>query len=145
MYTLGRHIIVECSGCSPDVLNDLDAVRTILTDAAVAAKAEVRERAFHRFSPQGVSGVIVISESHLSVHTWPEFGYAALDIYTCGEHTLPWVACQQVAKAFGATSVQAILVRRGIESRENRFSQEIISLEDFDDEIKPTTELAVVS
>lgn len=143
MYTLGRHIIVECSGCRPDVLNDLDVVRSILTDAAISANAEVRERAFHHFAPQGVSGVVVISESHLSVHTWPEYGYAALDIYTCGEHTLPWKACQQVAQAFGATSLKATLVRRGIETDGKSFSHEIIDLEDGNG-IEPSTELAMV-
>jgi S-adenosylmethionine decarboxylase len=128
--TLGRHILVECSGCNPAVLNDIDAVQEVLTEAALAAKAEVQERAFHRFTPFGVSGVIVISESHLSVHTWPEYGYAALDIYTCGTQTIPWTACQFVAAKFGASSVKAMEVKRGMRDEEGHFSHQIVPIQE---------------
>ena len=64
-----------------------------MVNAALEAGAEVRELVFHKFSPQGVSGVVVISESHLAIHTWPELGYAAVDVFTCGEKVNPWDAC----------------------------------------------------
>ncbi|MCX5974335.1 MAG: adenosylmethionine decarboxylase [Coprothermobacterota bacterium] len=130
METLGRHILVECSGCNPAVLNDIDAVQEILTEAALAAKAEFRERAFHRFTPLGVSGVIVISESHLSVHTWPEYGYVALDIYTCGSQTMPWTACKLVAAKFGASLVKAMEVKRGMCDEEGHFSHQVVPIQE---------------
>ena len=107
MQALGRHILAEVYGCEFSVLNDLDKIREILVSAAISAGAEVRETAFHRFSPQGVSGVVVISESHLAIHTWPELGYAALDVFTCGERVDPWVALEAAKEGFGATSVKA--------------------------------------
>ena len=82
---LGSHILIEAYDCDPEILDDIEVVEETMVDAALKAGAEVREVAFHKFSPQGVSGVVVISESHLSVHTWPEFGYAAVDVFTCGD------------------------------------------------------------
>jgi S-adenosylmethionine decarboxylase len=116
LKTLGTHIIVELSDCDAAVLSDVEQVRSVLVQAAKVANAEVLETAFHRFTPHGVSGVVVIAESHLSIHTWPEYGYAALDIYTCGEHTDPWRACQYVAVHFQARQMLTTEVRRGIES-----------------------------
>ncbi|MFN3763430.1 MAG: adenosylmethionine decarboxylase, partial [Anaerolineae bacterium] len=85
---LGVHYLLELRGCDPTVINDLPEVRRILIEAAKQAKATVLDARFHQFSPQGVSGVVVVGESHLSIHTWPEYGYASADIYTCG-HTDP--------------------------------------------------------
>ena len=89
MQGLGRHVLAEVYGCGFDILNDLDGIREILVSAALSAGAEVLETTFHRFSPQGISGVVVISESHLAIHTWPEYGYAAVDVFTCGEEVTP--------------------------------------------------------
>jgi len=143
MQTLGTHIIIECSGCNPEILNNLEAVKRILTEAAIAAKAEVKERAFYRFAPQGVSGVVVISESHLSIHTWPEYGYAALDIYTCGDKAMPWKACLYAAREFQTTNIKITEIRRGIRVGENLFSHEIIPVEEKD--AKLNSKVAVVS
>jgi len=74
----------------------------------------VRECAFHKFSPQGVSGVVIISESHLAIHTWPELGYAAVDVFTCGECVDPWDACNYLHKSFGAEDMKAQEIKRGI-------------------------------
>ena len=114
MLTLGKHFIVELSECNLEVLNDLSKVKEILSQAAVNANAEVKELAFHHFYPQGVSGVVVIAESHISVHTWPENGYAALDIYTCGEKADPRIACEYIAKEFSAGTVHMTEINRGI-------------------------------
>ena len=111
---LGRHILCEAYGCDAQVINDLDAVQRIMVDAAIVSGAEVREVAFHRFSPQGVSGVVVISESHLAIHTWPELGYAAIDVFTCGEDVNPWDACNYMVEHFKAQTTTAQEVRRGI-------------------------------
>ncbi|MEO6913614.1 MAG: adenosylmethionine decarboxylase [Candidatus Baltobacteraceae bacterium] len=122
MKALGTHIVCELSGCSPEALTDVDSVRGIMIAAAKAAKATVMEVAFHRFEPHGVSGVVVLAESHLSIHTWPETGYAAMDFYTCGDHTDPWAACEYAAKALHATSMLTTEVKRGIESGSGRYT-----------------------
>jgi S-adenosylmethionine decarboxylase len=111
---LGRHVLAEVYGCKFEVLNDLEKIREIFVSAALSAGAEVRETAFHRFSPQGVSGVVVISESHLAIHTWPELGYAAVDVFTCGDRVDPWVAVNAIVKDFDAGSVKASEVKRGV-------------------------------
>ncbi|MEL6180573.1 MAG: adenosylmethionine decarboxylase [Myxococcota bacterium] len=85
MESLGRHLIVEYHGCNTEVLNDLTQIEALMRLAAVQARATIVASVFHPFTPQGVSGVVVIEESHLSIHTWPETGYAAVDFYTCGD------------------------------------------------------------
>ncbi len=114
MKGLGRHVLAEVYGCEFGVLNDLDRIREVMVNAALSAGAEVIETTFHRFSPQGISGVVVISESHLAIHTWPELGYAALDVFTCGSDVDPWVAMEAIIEEFGATSVTATEVKRGV-------------------------------
>lgn len=90
--------------------------------AAKAARATIMESAFHRFEPQGVSGTVILAESHISIHTWPEKGYAAMDFYTCGDHTDPWLACEYAAKVLRATSVLATEFKRGIEKSDGEFT-----------------------
>ncbi len=97
-----------------DILNDIKKVETIMVNAALEAGAEVREFVFHKFSPQGVSGVVVISESHLAIHTWPELGYAAVDVFTCGDKVNPWDACNYLTERFCATHMAAKETERGI-------------------------------
>lgn len=114
MNSLGRHILAEIYGCDPDILNDRVLIESIMIESALEAGAEVREVAFHKFSPQGVSGVVVISESHLTIHTWPELGYAAVDVFTCGDTVDPWDACNYMLKKFKAKDMVANEVKRGI-------------------------------
>ncbi|MCL6596027.1 MAG: adenosylmethionine decarboxylase [Firmicutes bacterium] len=116
MKALGRHILAEVFGCDRSILDDPGRVERILVDAALQAGAEVREVAFHKFSPQGVSGVVIISESHLAVHTWPELGYAALDVFTCGDDVDPWDALNAVVAGFGAQNLTATETLRGIQA-----------------------------
>lgn len=114
MNALGRHILAEVHGCDTEILNDQAAVEQIMVSAALKAGAEVREVAFHKFSPQGVSGVVVISESHLAVHTWPEHGYAAVDVFTCGDTVNPWDACNYIVEQFRAQNFSASETLRGL-------------------------------
>lgn len=114
MKALGRHVLAEFYGCEFDTLNDIKLVEKIMVNAALEAGAEVREYVFHKFSPQGVSGVVVISESHLAIHTWPELGYAAVDVFTCGEKVDPWEACNYLTRNFRAKRVIAKEQKRGI-------------------------------
>ncbi|MGH7736548.1 MAG: adenosylmethionine decarboxylase [Candidatus Tyrphobacter sp.] len=126
MKSLGTHIVCELSGCDAAVLTDVRAVRDMMIGAAEAAKATVMEVAFHRFEPQGVSGVVVLAESHISIHTWPELGYAAMDFYTCGAHTNPWQACEYAAAALHAKSTITSEVKRGVrQSSDGRFTHVI--------------------
>ncbi|MDQ0285989.1 S-adenosylmethionine decarboxylase [Desulfofundulus luciae] len=114
MKHLGRHVLAEIYGCEFDILNDIEKVEEIMVNAALEAGAEVRECVFHKFSPQGVSGVVVISESHLAIHTWPELGYAAVDVFTCGEKVDPWDACNYLTSQFRAKHMSARETKRGI-------------------------------
>ena len=84
-FALGRQMTVEYYECDSAIITDAPLMEKIFVNAAKAAGATVISSDFHRFDPQGVSGVVVISESHFAVHAWPEYGYAAVDLFTCGE------------------------------------------------------------
>lgn len=114
MNELGRHILAEIYGCDCNILNDKDKIEKAMVSSALKAGAEVREVAFHKFSPQGVSGVVIISESHLTIHTWPELGYAAVDVFTCGDRINPWDACNYLTEFLNAKNMSASEVKRGI-------------------------------
>ncbi len=113
MDTLGRHLLVEYHGCTKEALNDLQHIETLMRKAAVAAGASVVASVFHPFTPQGVSGVVVVEESHLSIHTWPESGYAAVDFYTCGECN-PEDANPVLKEGLGAERAEIMVVERGL-------------------------------
>lgn len=82
MNALGTQLLLELKHCNADLLDDLPYIRDALLQAANKTGATVIGQSFHQFSPQGVTGVVAIAESHLCIHTWPEFGYAAVDIFT---------------------------------------------------------------
>ena len=111
--SLGRHILVEFFGCTPDILNDVITIEKSMVDAAKEARATVINSTFHHFSPYGVSGVVVIQESHLAIHTWPEYQYAAVDIFTCGDEVNPWISYDYLKKAFEADYGSAMELLRG--------------------------------
>lgn len=85
MTYLGKHLLLEFYDCPAPLLSDPQQIADILEKAAEVMQATVVSSDFHHFSPLGVSGVVIIQESHLTIHTWPEYGYAAVDIFTCGE------------------------------------------------------------
>src|SRR5690349_21165584 len=114
MDTMGRHVIAELWDCDQRMLNDQDAVERIMVNAALESGAEVREVVFHKFTPQGVSGVVVISESHLTIHSFPEHGYASIDVYTCGDRIDPQVASELIAKGLRAGKVESMQLDRGV-------------------------------
>lgn len=113
MNSLGRHILVEFIGCNSDVLNDVAITEKGMIEAATEAGATVIQSSFHHFSPYGVSGVVVIQESHLAIHTWPEYGYAAVDLFTCGTSVDPWVSFDFLRKVFQAQNYSALETYRG--------------------------------
>ncbi|MCF8009982.1 MAG: adenosylmethionine decarboxylase [Clostridiales bacterium] len=126
MKQLGRHVLAEIYGCSFNTLNNAKKVERIMVNAALESGAEVRECVFHKFSPQGISGVVVISESHLAIHTWPEFGYAAVDVFTCGDNVNPWEACNYLSEHFEAKELNANESKRGIIS--NTQQENVVNL-----------------
>jgi len=94
MNALGRHILAEYYGCDVHILNDLELLQNYMREAVIESGATIIDSTFHKFNPHGISGVIVIAESHMALHTWPEYGYAAIDFFTCGDRVDP-------SKAFG--------------------------------------------
>ena len=114
MNALGRHLLLELKGCDPEILNDLEFLKSSLSETAVQIGATVIGDSFHRFSPQGVSGVVIISESHLFIHTWPEYGYAAVDVFTCGETVDPTLAVKPLVEKLGSKSSSVLELKRGI-------------------------------
>lgn len=111
--SLGRHLLVELTGCGAALLEDVEHVRRSMVAAAEASGALVVGENFHHFSPHGVSGVVIISESHLAIHTWPEYGFAAIDLFTCGETVDPWAAFDVLQRAFQSEATSVMEVRRG--------------------------------
>ena len=120
MKALGKHLLLELNDCDPNLLNDLSFIREIMLAAANESGATVLGESFHQFSPQGVSGVILIAESHLSVHTWPEHGYAGADIFTCGTRVKPEKAAEIIIERLKPITHSIILLNRGmIEVKKN--------------------------
>ena len=111
---LGKHLLLELKECDREIINNLDKVRNAMVSAARRAKARVVEEAFHEFNPHGISGMVVIAESHLSIHTWPEYHYAAVDIFTCGELIDPQVAANYLVKKFKSKDHSFKEIKRGI-------------------------------
>jgi len=113
LNSLGRHILSEFYDCAPELLNDPEAIELVMRKAAEVSGATIVQSVFHMFSPHGVSGVVVVAESHLAVHTWPEYGFAAVDYFTCGEVDAG-AAIRHLKEKFGAERVTSREVERGI-------------------------------
>ena len=115
MNALGTHLLIELRQCDPRYLDDLDYVRETMVAAAQIMDAQIIGESFHRFNPQGVTGVLAIAESHLSIHTWPELDYAAADIFTCGSSFQPQGAAQLLIDRLKSKDPSMQIIRRGIE------------------------------
>jgi len=114
LNALGRHLLIELFDCDPDVINNLEAVKGALVEAARRAQATIVDVVFHEFNPFGISGVVVIAESHLSIHTWPEYRYAAVDIFSCGDVLQPEVAASYLVEQFAAERTSIVEMQRGM-------------------------------
>ena len=115
---LGRHLIVEVWGVDAELLDDEARLRRMLVEAAKRAGGKIMGVLFHKFEPQGVTGVVAIAESHISIHTWPEYGYAAIDIFTCGSHVDPWKAFEYSLKELKPKNVNVFEIKRGVMPKE---------------------------
>jgi len=135
--SIGHHYIVEASGCDPKIISSVEKVQQILVKAAEIAGAHVWSISVNRFPPNGVSGVVVISESHISIHTWPEYRYGALDFYTCGSDVDPEKAVFYAVEAFGAATSHITEITRGIDDGDKIYYHSLITWEeDFVNEKK---------
>jgi S-adenosylmethionine decarboxylase len=114
LYALGRHLLLELENCNKEMLDDSDFLRDCLNEAAIKCGATVVGESFYHFSPCGVSGVVNIAESHISIHTWPEFGYAAVDVFTCGDDVKPDEAAKLIVEKLEAKNYSVVELRRGI-------------------------------
>ncbi|MBI2855249.1 MAG: adenosylmethionine decarboxylase [Chloroflexi bacterium] len=114
MNALGTQILLELRDCNRELLNDLPHLRSTLLQAAREVGATIIGDSFHQFSPRGVTGVIAIAESHLCIHTWPEYGYAAVDIFTCGEAFKPQKAVDLVVRSVESRDHSVTEIARGI-------------------------------
>ena len=115
---LGQHVLAEFFECDSNILNNIDKVEKFMIDAALECGATIVQKCFHMFNPYGVSGVVIISESHLAIHTWPELGYAAVDLFTCGTKCDPKVAYEFLKKMFNSKKASFTELKRGIIDRE---------------------------
>jgi len=103
MDMVGKHCILELYDCDPSKLDNEVFLRSAITQAAERAGATLLNLITHQFEPQGVTGLALLAESHISIHTWPEAGYAAVDVFTCGDHTMPEKACAVLSEALDSS------------------------------------------
>jgi spermidine synthase len=140
MNVLGLHYLLELKDCEPQILDDLEAVKQILLEAARKSQATIIDYSFRKFSPQGISGIIIIAESHFSIHTWPEYSYAAIDIFTCGEVMDPLSAVGYIIEKFKSKNPAFIKLKRGLMSIPFESLSHRISLESAPEDEKELCE-----
>jgi S-adenosylmethionine decarboxylase len=114
LAALGKHLLLELNNCDHELLNDKEYLRKTLSDVARQIGATVVDDSFYQFTPQGISGVVIIAESHISIHTWPEHNYAAIDVFTCGDVINPKDAIKPLIERLKAKSSTHIELNRGI-------------------------------
>ena len=114
----GKHILAEYFECECAYLDSESAIRELMLEAASRTGATVVGDIFHHFSPQGVTGVVVIAESHLAIHTWPEFGYASVDLFTCGTRVDPWIGFEYIKEKLQSRKSLTKEIMRGIAEEE---------------------------
>lgn len=118
MVGLGLHILMEFHECEPQRLDDLTLLKTTMSEAAIASGATIIKSVFHQFSPQGVTGVVVVAESHLAIHTWPEKNYAAVDYFTCNENMDYKKVFNIIAEVIGSKTNNYKCIERGVLEKE---------------------------
>lgn len=111
---LGQHVLAEFFECDPNILNNVSIIEKLMVEAALECGATIVQKCFHMFNPYGVSGVVIIAESHLAIHTWPELGYAAVDLFTCGDNCDPKVSYEYLKKMFNSKNASYTELKRGL-------------------------------
>jgi S-adenosylmethionine decarboxylase proenzyme len=110
----GKHILAEYFECECAYLDSEPAIRNLMREAASRTGATIVGDIFHHFSPQGVTGVVVIAESHLAIHTWPEFQYASVDLFTCGTTVDPWIGFDYIKEKLQSKRWASKEIIRGV-------------------------------
>ena len=118
--SLGSHLLIELYGCDETSLKTEDSVAEAMHEAAVKSEATVVARSFHEFKPYGVSGAVIIQESHYTIHTWPEHGYAAVDLFYCGGTIRVHEAVEVLRSRFAPQRIKFLVVRRGLQCEVER-------------------------
>lgn len=114
--SLGSHLLIELFGCEQKRLEHEVSVGEAMRQAAVDSEATVVAQSFHEFKPYGVSGAVIIQESHYTIHTWPEHGYAAVDLFYCGGTVKVDRAVETLRERFRPKRIKFLVVRRGLQS-----------------------------
>ncbi|MGL1863210.1 MAG: adenosylmethionine decarboxylase [Pseudodesulfovibrio sp.] len=110
---VGEHWIIEFTGCPAEILDDLPYLQMVLKETCRMAKLNLLEAVDHAFTPQGVTALGLLSESHISIHTWPEEGYAAIDIFTCGEKNALDIALDNLVSTLKPDHHTCKIIKRG--------------------------------
>lgn len=118
--SLGSHLLVELYGCDPKTLELEETVGKTMFEAAKRSEATVVAESFHEFKPYGVSGAVIIQESHYTIHTWPEHGYAAVDLFYCGGTVKVHKAIETLQERFRPQRIKFLVVRRGLQTEVER-------------------------
>lgn len=113
LETTGTHCLLELYDCPADLLNDEQKINEALRHAVHLGSADLIQNVSHKFTPQGITALGLLSESHISIHTWPEHGYAAADVFTCGERANAEVACLHLIEALEAGRHELLKLTRG--------------------------------
>ncbi len=113
MNALGTQILLELKQCDPKILDDLPYIKDLLISVAKEAGATIVGQSFHKFQPMGVTGILAIAESHICIHTWPEYAYAAVDIFTCGERFKAHLAVELLIEGFHSKEPSLTEIKRG--------------------------------
>lgn len=116
MHTLGIHLILDGWGCPSEVLNDIELVERALVEAVKAGGATLIDSCSHQFSPHGVTATATLAESHIAIHTWPEYGYFGADLFFCGDRCDPYAAVEPIRGMLRATQVRLTELKRGLDS-----------------------------
>ena len=114
MDALGTHLLLDLKECNPELLDDISYIKQSMMGAATEAGATVVGESFHKFDPHGVTGIVAIAESHLCIHTWPEHGYAAADIFTCGNDFKPRRAADRIIRRLQCQQPRITEIARGL-------------------------------
>jgi len=130
LQALGTHYFAELYGCPVNLLDDEAFVKNALKEAVDHGLASLLTEVSHHFTPQGVTALGLLAESHISIHTWPECGYVAVDVFTCGERADPQKACLYLVDVFRATRHSLTKLMRGLGmSGEPLVEQAVVPLE----------------
>ena len=124
MSALATHLLLDLKRCNAERLDDLDFVRRSLIDAVAEAEATMVSESFHKFAPVGVTGVIALAESHISVHTWPEHAFATVDILTCGPNVKPRRAADLIIRRLECEEPSITELERGTVSEPSAITQQ---------------------